>query len=83
MIKIENQSPLPVAVTRWGDAKQLSVYRSPASDFLVLALGSGKAVALRVSGVTSAKTGDIWEPGEDSSWVEVEATLKLNGDKKP
>jgi hypothetical protein len=79
MIKIENQRPIPVAVTKWSEAKQLTVYRSPASDLLVMCLGR-KAVALRVSGVTSAKTGDIWEPGEDSTWVEVEATLQLNGD---
>lgn len=76
-LRINNE---PRKTLRWKDAVSMTLYRSPANDLLVMALPQGKAVALRVTGCTSSKPGEVWAPGSESIWVEVIAELIISGD---
>lgn len=61
----------------WKNARPLKIYRTGAGDFIVMCISERRAVAIVVNGCTSTKEGDCWEPGSESIWIPIEATLTL------
>jgi hypothetical protein len=76
-LSIRNQTRNTV---KWKDAKPMTLYRTAPDDLLVLHTAKGKAVAMRVNGCASTQLGDVWCPGSESTWIEVNAELIIEGD---
>lgn len=79
-IKVLKQAPQSLKVL-WKEVTVGDVYHS--GSVLVLAVASvtninhPRAVALEVSDSVAIKIGDVWNPGEDSEWTPMLATMTV------